>query len=389
MARKASKRRAPNGAGTIRQRKDGVWEARYTAPDGRQKSIYSADYDVVKDRLRKAQAQVTLGIWDDPQAITVADWLHIWLCDYTGHTTGQTKEAYERLCEKRFIPALGNLRVQAVTPAHVRHMLGEMQKGGKSVATITQARAVLGCAMRAAIEAGIIKDNPVDKVKVARKDAPRFTIIDRDRLAAFAQATQETEYPNELLFLLMTGLRVGELRGLRWSDWNQEDSTLAIQRQLHAPSSTVREFRQPKSNERRTIQLPQEAVSVLVQQRKRQAEQRLKAGANWTEDEYSKDLIFRQSDGRSHYEYSIYHAVKVVGRIMGLEGLHPHDLRHSYAVAALRSGADIKAVQNNLGHRSASVTLDIYAGYTSDMGKTCAERFSEYWQNAMKPAPLG
>jgi integrase len=67
-----------------------------------------------------------------------------------------------------------------------------------------------------------------------------------------------------------------------------------------------------------------------------------------------------------------------------MPALHPHDLRHSYAVAALRSGIDVKTVQNNLGHRYAAMTLDTYAAYTTDAGKVGAELFSAYWKNALK-----
>jgi len=79
------------------------------------------------------------------------------------------------------------------------------------------------------------------------------------------------------------------------------------------------------------------------------------------------------------HQWCIYKATKAVGAALGFDNLHPHDLRHSYAVAALRSGIDVKTVQHNLGHKSATMTLDTYAAYTSDAGKVGAQKFSTYF----------
>jgi integrase len=183
--------------------------------------------------------------------------------------------------------------------------------------------------------------------------------------------------------MLYTGLRAGEVRGLRWEDFDADAATLHVQRQLHAVTHHQR-FAPPKDGEDRVIQLAPEAVDVLKRQRVRQAEQRMAAGADWREDDISAGLIFRQRKGQPHSEVSIYKAVRAAGAAIGVPGLRPHDLRHSYAVAALRSGVDVKTVQHNLGHRNASITLDTYAAYTTDAGKEGARKLSEYLQNAQK-----
>jgi integrase len=143
----------------------------------------------------------------------------------------------------------------------------------------------------------------------------------------------------------------------------------------------LQRFTPPKYGEDRIIHLPAEAVAILKDQRRRQAEQRLAAGG-WDDDEISKDLVFRMSTGAAHNDRTIYKAVKAAGKAIGKPELHPHDLRHSYAVAALRSGADVKTVQHNLGHKTAQMTLDVYAAYTEDAGKAGAEKLSEYIKNS-------
>lgn len=375
--------RASNGMGTIRQRKNGLWEARYTAPDGKQKSVYGKTEKEVTAKLRGMLHEIDSGAWREPSKMTVGEWLDIWIRDYQNHTTGRTIETYRCIIRKHFKPAFGDVKMANLSKMHIRGMISNLQKQGRAASTIRHSCAILGGAMKSAIEAGIIKTSPVDGIKLPRKAKAQFNVIDRDMIPAFINAVESTPYPNELLFMFYTGTRVGETRGLMWTDINLEAGTANIQRQLHAKTHEIR-FTPPKDGEVREIHLTPEAVDVLKRQRKRQLEQRVAAGDKWVDDGIADNLIFRQPKGKAHSELSIYQATKTVGEIIGIPALHPHDLRHSYAVAALRSGVDVKTVQHNLGHKSASVTLDTYAAYTTDAGKEGAKRLSEYIQGAQK-----
>ena len=181
--------------------------------------------------------------------------------------------------------------------------------------------------------------------------------------------------------MLYTGLRIGEVHGLRWSDCDIDHGIINVERQLCILQHNTKRFTPPKYGEVRTIHLANEAIEVLQNQRKRQLEQRL-AAKEWNDDEISKDLVFRLDNGAAHNASSIYHAVKAVGKAIGKPELHPHDLRHSYAIASLRSGVDIKTVQHNLGHKTSQMTLDVYAAYTEDAGKIGASKLSDYLKDA-------
>lgn len=374
--------RASNGMGSIRQRPDGRWEARYTAPDGKQRSLYGKTEKDVTARLRGVLHDIDSGKWLQPNRMTVAEWLEIWINDYQGHTTGRTVETYRSVIKRHMVPAFGAVKLVNLSPLHVRRMVSEMQSRGLSASTVRHACGILGAAMKCAIEAGIIKDSPVSGIKLPRRTKYKFTVVDREQIPAFMDAAMQTEYPYELILMLLTGLRVGEVRGLKWDDIDFDLGTLHVQRQLHAVTHSMR-FAQPKDGENREIQIPKEVLNILRLQRKRQAEQRIAAGGNWTEDDISRGLVFRMASGKAHTEVSIYEAAQQAGAAIGLD-LSPHDLRHSYAVAALRSGADVKTVQHNLGHKHASVTLDTYAAYTTDAGKDGAKKLSAYLQNADK-----
>lgn len=373
------KSRASNGMGSIRKRPDGRWEARYTTPDGRQKSVYAKTEKEVTAKLRNALHELDSGAWREPSKLTVGEWLHIWLSDYQGHNAERTVAKYRCITNKHFIPTLGKVKLSALSPMHVRRLITDLNS--LKPVTVKNYVRILGAALECAVESRLIKENPVDNAKVPRVPPSRFTVVDGASIQAFISAAEDTPYPNELKLMLWTGLRVGEVRGLRWSDIDMENRTCHVQRQLHPQRNDLQRFTPPKYGEDRIIHLPAEAVAILKDQRRRQAEQRLAAGG-WDDDEISKDLVFRMSTGAAHNDRTIYKAVKAAGKAIGNPELHPHDLRHSYAVAALRSGVDVKTVQHNLGHKTAQMTLDVYAAYTEDAGKAGAEKLSDYIKNS-------
>ena len=372
--------RASNGMGSIRQRSDGRWEARYTAPDGRQRSVYARTEKEVTAKLRGVQHELDSGAWREPSKMTVADWLEIWLNDYQGHNSERTILKYRCIVNVHIVPKLGEIKVSKVLPLHVRRLINEMQASGLAPVTIKNYVRIFGAAMNSAIEAGLIKSNPTEGAKMPRVSPTKFHIVDRADIPAFIAAAQNTPYPNELIFMLFSGLRVGEARGLRWADIDFDAATMHVQRQLHPNNHNVRRFTSPKYGEDRIVHLPAEAVNILREQRRRQAEQRIAAGG-WDDTDITRDLVFRMKNGNAHTDRSIYKAVKAAGAEIGMPELHPHDLRHSYAVAALRSGADVKTVQHNLGHKTAAMTLDVYAAYTEDAGRATADKLSEYLKN--------
>lgn len=378
-----SSTRAPNRMGSIRQRPDGRWEGRYTGPDGRQHSVYGQTPKAAGEALRAATHDVDTGSWLEPSTMTMDQWFDTWLRDYQGHTTGRTVDTYTAVIKLHMRPALGKVRLAALSPIHVRRMVSDMTKAGKSPGTIKLARTILSAAMKCAVDAGLRKDNPVEKVKAPRQVAHHFAIVDREHIPAFIEAAKATPVGNELVFLLLTGLRTGELRGLRWSDLDLDAATMRVTHQLRQVNRTDRRLEPPKDGEARTVHLTPQAVELLRQQRKSQAAARLAAGAAWHDDDITRDLVFRRPDGWNHGNEVLSRWVDRIRDPLGLPTLRAHDLRHSYAVAALRSGVDIKTVQHNLGHKSATITLDIYAAYTDDAGKTGAEKLSAYWTDAI------
>lgn len=374
-------KRSANNMGTVRKRSDGRWEGRYTGSDGKQHSVYGRDQKSCTAALKAAMRDVDSGTWMQPSQMTVGEWLDIWLTDCQGDNSELTVLKYKSIVRNNFKSTIGNIKLLKLSPIHIRRFITTMKSKDLSQVTIANYTRVLKTALNAAVEARLIKENPADRITISRGRVKGFHIVDKSMFPAFIEAADKTKYGNELALMLYTGLRIGELRGLQWSDVDFAAGTLSIKRQLHPKSLTTKRITAPKYDEERTIYLPQSAINVLKAQRIKQHEQRLATGTEWTEDEISHDLIFRMDNGKPLGDKTISNAVNYVGTTIGIPELHPHDLRHSYAIAALRSGVDVKTVQHNLGHKTAGMTLDVYVKYTEDAGKESAEKLSDYFAN--------
>lgn len=371
----ASKNR--NGMGSIRQRPDGRFEARYTGSDGKQHSIYGKTATEVSRALRAATASVDDGDWVQPNRITVAEWMEIWMRDYCAHVRPGTLHSYQTRVEhiKR---SIGNIRLAALSQAHVRRVLADAQRQGLAPGTVNNLRIVLATALNRAVDAKLIHESPAAGIHLPKAQPVReMHIIDRPQLPSFLDAARATPYANEIIFLLLTGLRIGELLGLSWAGVDLDKAELTVSRQLvrHSDGYAIADT---KTGIARKIRMIPEAVSILRAQRARQKAQRLAAGVSWITGAPHDDLVFRTPQGRHLLFTTISKYTKRAGEAAGISGLHPHDLRHSYAVAALRAGMDVKTVQHNLGHSSAAMTLDVYARYTDDAGAAAARLLSAY-----------
>lgn len=369
-------RRNLNNTGSIRKRSDGRYEGRYSAPDGTQRSVYGSTFTDCQTKLKAAIGAIDGGKWVQPTKITVADWISIWLRDYQAHASPRTIKKYESI-SKQFTSTIGSVKVGRLTAMHVRHMITAMQENGLTAATIQLYMRIFKTILNSAIEAGLIADNPVSKIRLPKPQPRQFVVIDRQEIQAFIDAAQQTKYPNELITMLLTGLRIGEIRGLQWEDIDLDAGTMKIQRQLQPTNGSLERFTPPKYGEIRLLHIPSEEIAVLRAQRLKQASERLKSGI-WTDNEITTGLVFRQTNGKAHTRGTISRAVTAAGSAIGKPDLNPHDLRHSYAIAALRAGANVKTVQYNLGHKTAAMTLDVYAAYTDDAGKTDAVKLSNY-----------
>lgn len=223
MPRKANTR-AASGAGSIRQRPDGRWEARVTVGNdpgtGKpiRRSIYGDTQAAVRKQMTAILREIDRGTYLTPQKTTVAQWLDEWLDTFAANKIKPTTYLHYQACIKNYIkPQIGAIELQALRGAHVQKVYNAMTKKGLSGKTVKNCAAVLHKALSVALKQGIIVSNPCDAAEqpkvVQREIAP---LRDED-IPKFLEAIEDSPYRNALAVCLLAGLREGELLGLPWS----------------------------------------------------------------------------------------------------------------------------------------------------------------------------
>ena len=382
MARKAT--RNAQGGGTIRQRPDGRWEARFTIGrdpgTGRQiqKSVYADTQQAARKMLQQATVAIDDGIYTEPSKLTVSAWLDIWLNEYSGHLKETTLALYRIHTDKLIKPALGAIKLSALTAPTVQAFCNGLQrcdKKGKpqSPKSVKNIHGVLHKALQQAVELGYIRVNPSDACRLPRIERPIIKSLDTSEMARFLEAAREDEFEREMITALFTGMRQAELIGLTWDCVDFQRGTIHLYRQLQFIKGEYK-FASLKNDKPRTITPAQFVMKNLQEQRRAQNEWRLLAGPAWMAGEY----VFTNRLGEHHRKTTIYSHFKSIAKRIGLPEARFHDLRHTYAISSLQAGDDVKTVQENMGHHTAAFTLDVYGHVTEEMKKQSAARMDTF-----------
>ncbi|MDL2232245.1 site-specific integrase [Ruminococcaceae bacterium OttesenSCG-928-L11] len=378
-------KRNAHGSGTIRQRKDGTWEARYTV--GRdpgtgkqvQKSIYGKTQSEVLVKLQAVQHDINTGTYTDPTKMTVGQWLDEWLEDYPGDVKERTLNEYKGVVAHRIKPGIGNVKLADLNTQSIQRFYNTCLRGTKdkkaiSAKTTRNLHGVLHKALEQAVDLGYIRINPATKCKLPRVEKPEIKPLDDSHISAFLQAISGNRF--ELVFTvdLFTGMRQGEILGLSWKSVDLKDGTITINQQLQLIKGQYKIV--PTKNDRIRKITPAPYIMQLLRQRKaRQAADQLRAGTAW---DNPWKLVFTDELGKHYARQTVYGNFKRIVRKIGIDESRFHDLRHSYAVASLQSGDDIKTLQENLGHHAAGFTLDIYGHVSEKMKQESSQRMERY-----------
>ena len=397
MPRKKTMGRAANGNGTIRKKtvtRNGTeytyWEARctvgYDPGTGRQiqKSITGKTQKEVAQKLKQMSLDVDNGTYQEPSKMTVGEWLDIWLETYLGGVRPYTVLNYTQHVNNHIKPALGKVRLDKLNTHTIQQFYNELgtahgDKPGLSPKTIKCVHGIFHKALQQAIAIGYLHSNPTTACELPKAERKDIKPLDDDAIRAFMEAIHGHRFEVLYLVTLFTGLRRGEVCGLTWDCVDLDRGTIFINKQLQQVPGHSGEFclTPTKNGKGRMIPPAAFVVDALKRHKVLQTEARLKAGPLWQEE----GLVFTDEVGHRLSPNTVYHNYKRLVASIGLPDARLHDLRHSYAVASLRAGDDIKTVQSNLGHHTAAFTLDVYGHVTEEMKRASADRMEKFIQS--------
>lgn len=315
-------------------------------------------------RLRHEAAT---GLDLEPTKISLAEYLKRWLDAVRPNLAPSTERRYEDLLRHQVIPHIGTIPLSKLRPLHVQQLYARLQengradgKGGLSPRTLLHVHRLLSEALRQAVRWQIIPRNVCQAVEApqARRAEMRTLSPEETRRLLEAAKAEDTAYGDVIVLAIHTGLRLGELLGVRWEDVDLEKGALTIRRALQYVPGEGLAFREPKTaRARRTLPLGPTALATLRQLRRRQLEERLAVGPSYCDS----GVVFADVLGRPLPPYRVSQRFPVFVKRLGLAPLRFHDLRHTHASLLLARGVHPKIVSERLGHASIAITLDTYS----------------------------
>ena len=400
----ASSKRSAAGCGTIRKKvvqhggKEYVyWEARYSngfdPGTGKQiqKSISGKTQREVSQKLKTATTAIDDGTYIAPSKLTVGQWLEMWQCEYLGNIKPSTLSAYKATIKNHIDPHIGALRLEALTTHHIQTFYNSLLDPEEvsqplSAKTIKNIHGILHKSLQQAMANGYLRVNPSDPCILPRVVKKKIKPLNDYQIASFMEAVQGHRYEKMFLTALFTGVRQGELCGLQWECIDFFNGTILIDKQLQSIRSSIRGANDKyvliptKNSKDRLITAAPYVMDLLWETKQEQDHNKRLFGSAFVDN----GLVFTDEIGHRITPQALYRAFKLVVDELGMPDVRFHDLRHSYAVASIRAGDDIKTVQENLGHATAAFTLDVYGHVTEQMKRDSANRMQQYIQNVRR-----
>jgi integrase len=370
-------RKRGNGEGSIYRRKDGRWVGQYlvyTAAGPKYRYIYGKTRKVVAEKLTKAMADRDGGLIFEAGKMTLGEYLDRWISDSVrGTVRVSTYERHEQIIRLHIKPSLGRVGLKKLIPAHVRGLIGEKLDAGLAPATVRKIHSTLHKALSQAVSDGMIPSNAAD-VKAPRPVPEEMRPLSKDEARVLLEAARGDRFGALYVLAITTGLRRGELLGLRWDDVDLEGATLRVGRALVREGGRYIIGETKTRRGRRQINLTARTVNALKAHRKKQLEEKIRRAGLYKDN----SLIFASEVGTPlNPENLVKRSFKPLLKRVGLPEIRFHDLRHTCATLLLGRGVHPKFVQELLGHANIAMTLDTYSHYLPSMGDQVAGAMGE------------
>lgn len=376
MARKKSTGHRGHGEGSITERKDGRYQIAITLENGQRKYYYAPNKKEAVELLRKIQQEQHQGTLPTGPQQTLEQYLKEWLAAHKHTIRPRSWERYEAIIRLHLVPTLGKLTLQKLTAQHLDRLYRQKLEDGLKPKTVAAIHTMLHTALDKAVKLGLVGRNVCEMASPPRVVRKEITPLNLEQIRQLLEAAKG--HPQETLFILAlaTGMRRGELLGLKWQDIDLERGVLRISRALvRLPTGQgYAEAETKTAKSRRSIALTAFAVEALKKHREIQQQWRDAAGAFWQDNDY----VFCKPMGE-HLDpgYDVLVQLKKLLDKVGLPNIRFHDLRHSTATLLLSKGVHPKIVQEILGHSEIGMTLNTYSHVLPTMQKEAMEKLDD------------
>jgi integrase len=355
-------RRRGQNEGSIFQRKDGRWCAilslGWENGSRKRKSFYGKTAAEVQNQLLKARSDHAHNIPVAIERQSVGQFLMHWL-EHTIKPNARPRsyESFEIIIRRHIIPELGQVRLEKLSPQNVQGLLDRKLRGGLAPQTVVHIRMVLRTALNQAMKWSLIARNPAALVDPPRMPRGEIRPLTAEEARRFLDAAKGERLEALYTLALFSGLRRGEILGLRWSDVDLEERALRVNQAIQRVGGKLRAAETKTERSRRTISLPSTIVAVLRAHRVHQLQERLIAGSLWQDS----GLVFMSRVGTPVEPRNLHRDFVRVLKVAKVPRIRFHDLRHSAASLLLAQGVPLRMIMEQLGHSSIALTANTYA----------------------------
>lgn len=370
-------KRRPAGDGLVRKRSDGRWEGRIVVghkADGSPifRSVFAKTQGELLKKLHSRMEEYRDVELTEESGMTLGQWLDKWLADYMTLTVREsTLNSYKNITEHHIKPLLGDEKIGSITTGDIQKMYNWLRENGRvnehfekgnalSDTFIRRVHMMLHQALDVAVRERLIPKNPTEGTIIPKVNYAPKQILTEAQLQKFLDVVRQDAVWSDFFYTeLTTGMRRGEICGLKWQDFDDKTGRLHIHRSVGTrKGGGVRVGETKTESGARTILLPPSTAEILKQRKK-------KSYSEWIfHNPTVPELPMNPS--------SAYRHLKTLLKNAELPLIRFHDLRHTFATHALNSGVDAKTLSGILGHTNASFTLDTYTHMTTDMHRKAA-----------------
>ena len=362
-----------NNEGTVFKVKGkSLWAGQVTI-QGKKVRKYHKTMKEARNWVQATLTQVDGGLTLSGAQATLADYLNEWLVVHSTSVRPKTADQYKQICIQHIIPDLGPIKMKDLQPRQIQALYSRKMQNGISARTVILIHAVIRRALNQAVKMGVIGRNPAMAVTRPKFHRKEMKTLSDSQVRTLLSIAQGNRFEAVFWVAVTTGLRLGELMGLKWSDLDWTNRRIRIQRQLQRLQGGLA-FSEPKTAAgRRVIVLGSATIEKLRKHLELQSVERQFAGSSWKEN----DMMFPSTIGTPMDPSNLYHIFKDLLKLANLPDIRFHDLRHTAATLMLQQNVHPKIVQSRLGHSDISMTLNTYSHVLPSMQDEAAEKLDE------------
>jgi integrase len=347
----------------------------HTAEGPKRRYVSGKDRDEVRRKLTEAMANRDKGLIYNDENLTLGYYLDRWLSDSVYGTVRESTFSRDKsLVTNHIKPSIGRVKLKNVNALQVQSLYRERLDSGLSPSTVQKIHHVLHKALAQAVKWNLIPRNPSDSVKAPTPTPKEMRPLSATEARTLLKTATGDRFEALYVLAIHTGMRRGELLGLKWADVDLDNATIRVRRALTRKGTGYVLGELKTKGSRRSVRLTQKSVEALRSHRARQTQEKLRVGSLYQD----QDLVFAGEGGGFVNPSNLrQRSFKPLLKGAGLPKITFHDLRHTCASLLFQKNVHPKLVQELLGHASVAITLDTYSHMLPGMGRETADAIGE------------